>query len=282
MSSTHHRLSSLAAAPRRRAMPKLFAVLSARVRNHYRGLPPWLLLAQSFLAFGWLRAAVAHWIDPNWWDGDEIAGFVVDHRPDSVEWYGATMLDGPIESWPAVIAVIVLAVQVVVAALLVANVRPLFALLLGAGLNVNFMLAGAVNPSVFYLVISAALALWHIENSMTLAGLHRLTTTSTLIGAMGVGALIPEVRTVDPAIVIEDPALVLTFATLLWVGALQINVRSAKMLLPRPIPAGPDDQTHTGVVRRPSGGPPVISGMVMRRCDRPGRNGMGLGRDVRW
>ncbi len=271
MSSTTHRPSSFAAASRRRSMPKPIVRLYTRLLNHYRALPSWLLLAQAFLAFGWLRAAVAHWIDSSWWDGSEISDFVVGYRPESVEWYGATMLDGPVSSWPTVFAVIVLAAQVVVAALLIANVRPLLALFIGAGLNVNFMLAGAVNPSVFYLIISAALALWHVENSMSLAGQQRLAGISTLVGATAVGALAPEVRTVDPAMVIEDPALVLSFATLLWVGAVQVNVRS-KTRLWRPMPAGPDDQTHMGVSRRPIGDPPTIPGMAFRRCDRPGRS----------
>ncbi len=61
-----------------------------------------------------------------------------------------------------------------------------------------------------------------------------MTLGSTVIGFTLIGALIPQVGTVHPASVIEDPAIVLTFITVLWIGALWLTFgRQVMALRPR-------------------------------------------------
>ena len=235
--------------------------------NRYRGLPPWVLLAQFFLATGWQRAAVTHGTDGRWWDGTVVTQFVADHRDQSIDWYGATMLDGPVATWPVAICVIVFAVQLAVGLMLFFNARPLIALTLGAGLNINFALAGAVNPSIFYLIIGAVLALWHLEDSATPANTKKLASFSTLLSAAALGALLPEIATLNPAHVIDDPAIVLSFAALLWVGALRMDLVREPHHSYRPRRRRPDVGATAGSSQRLGDGiRPVRSRDV--RCER--------------
>lgn len=193
------------------------------LNDRYGSLPAWLLLVQIFLAAGWLRAASAHGLSMDWWTGVEISEFRREHRATAIEWYQQVMLAGPVTWAPAAIAAVVLLTQIAVAGLLAFNTRILLALALGAFLNVNFVLAGAVDPSAFYLVLGSALAIWHVDASLTSTRIWWLTLTSTVVGFTLVGSLAPQVTTVDPATVIEDPAMVLTFIALLWVAALWLT-----------------------------------------------------------
>ena len=217
----HASISQASAGNELMTRPRRVAVWLA---ERFRGLPPWMLLAQFFLATGWQRAAITHGVDSQWWDGTVVMKFVDDHRSLSIDWYQATMLDGLVTRWPVAICVVVVVVQAAIGLMLIFNARPLLALALGAGLNINFALAGAVNPSIFYLIIGAVLALWHVEASVAPARTRKLVSVSTLVAAAALGALLPEIATLDPAHVIDDPAIVLSFAALLWVGALRVDL----------------------------------------------------------
>lgn len=236
--------------------------------SRYRGLPPWILLTQLFLAAGWLRAAAAHGIDPEWWSGAVIAGFQLEYRELSVEWYRITIGDGLVATWPVVIAWVVFLAQVLVGLMLALNVRPLAALAVGAFLNINFCLAGAVNPSIFYLIIGAALALWRVDHSVGPMQTQRLIAGSTLIGATALGALLPEIATIDPANVIDDPAMVLSFLVLLWVGALRVDLSAVGDQAHRPKRRGRGDEAVVALTPRPSGGDTWLAMSRDPRCER--------------
>lgn len=226
----------------------------------YRRLPPWVLLAQLFLAAGWQRAVAAHGLDPHWWDGTVISQFRIDQDRLAVEWYRSTMLDGPVAAWPVAIGAAVFAIQLLVGLMLALNVRPLLALAVGAALNVHLVLAGAVNPSIFYLIIGAALALWHIEASVGPIGIRRLTAVSTIVVAFSLGALIPEISTLDPAMVIEDPAIVLCLVAALWMVAIRVQPRRDSTQNFRLRRNGPADEAVVGTVQNPAGdgGTPLV------------------------
>ncbi len=200
----------------------------------YGQLPVWLLLAQCFLTIGWLRAAIAHAFSPGWRTGAEVDAFRVEHQGVAIEWYREIVFDGLLEPRSGSIAIAVLIGQLSVVACLGLNRLVPIGLGIGAFLNLNFVLAGAIDPSTFYLVITATVALWHIERSADPARSCWLTLGSTVIGFTLIGALIPEIETAHPASVIEDPAIVLTFVTLLWVGALWLTFgRQVMALRPR-------------------------------------------------
>lgn len=244
---------------------KVLRGLRTALVDRYRGLPPWLLLAQIFLAAGWQRAAAAHGLDPAWWSGAEITQFRVEHGESSIEWYRAIMLDGPVANWPIIVGIVVFSAQLIVAFMLALNLRPLLALAIGAGLNVNFVLAGAVNPSVFYLIIGAAIALWHVDTLAGRPSARRLTLISPVVAAILVGSLAPEIATIHPDHVIDDPAMVLSFIAVLWVLALWLSVGRSTLLALHPERSGPENTGSVTAVTPPNGaGSPPIRGRITR------------------
>jgi hypothetical protein len=92
--------------------------------------------------------------------------------------------------------------------------RPLrSALWAGVVLNVVFVMCGRVNPSAFYLVMEAVL-LYGISVGVVGRRATRPSPRSLALVAMWLALAvvdIPFIRTLEPAKVIEDPAMMLTF-----------------------------------------------------------------------
>ena len=168
-----------------------------------------LLPLQLFLAAGWLRAGVEKVIDPGWWTGQGLLGFLDEQRPEMLPYFGP-FADGVIEPWAGGVAWLVLVVQLVVGGCLLTNrhVRP--ALWAGVILNVSFVMAGRVNPSAFYLVMEAALLL-ALSRLVSVRIAHRRAVLWVFVGALS----LPFVRTLHPAEAIDDPALMLAFVPML-------------------------------------------------------------------
>lgn len=248
------------------------------VESRYGGLPIWVLLVQIFLAVGWLRAAVAHGISADWWTGTELAEFRIEHEAGAVDWYGRLVLDGLVADAPLLVAVVVVMAQVTVALMLGLRHRTLLGLSIGAFLNINFVLAGAVDPSAFYLVLGAAVAVWHVEASVSTPQCWWLTFCSTLVGFTLIGSLAPQVTTIMPAAVTEDPAPVLIFLTLLWVAGLWMIFgrrvlrpdrdgssaadRPGSTLTPELVQVG-DDRDITGQRNLLGAGVPAVSNTIL-------------------
>ena len=138
------------------------ASLSSVIDSRLQGLPPWVVLTQLFIGLGWLRGAAEKLINPQWWEGDTITQFLAGHVDSTLAWYE------PFAS-SFVLSNLSLVGIVVVVGQLIAGLSPVSGRFLGIGLlvglfmNVNFLVAGAVNPSAFYLVMQGALGLWLIE-----------------------------------------------------------------------------------------------------------------------
>lgn len=197
--------------------------IGSQAINSYQRLPSWALLPQIFLAAGWGRAGVAHALSRRWWNGEEILEFVALDTGLQVGVY-RYVLTWIVEPFPVVTAAAVGVAELVIAILLAVNYRVKVALALGAFLNVQFMLAGVVNPSIFYLVASLGIAIWRLETTASPATISRLTRISLGFGLAAAAFLAPSVRTIEPETAIEDPALVLIFlialsaASLWWVS----------------------------------------------------------------
>ena len=175
--------------------------------RRWRGRTPWvaLLPVQLFLAAGWARAGAEKLIDPHWWDGQMMLDFLVEQRPHMLPffiWF-TDLLVVPIA---AVVAGAVMAGQFAIAGCLAANrfVRP--ALWCGVVLNVAFTMAGRVNPSAFYLVMQLAL-LFALSRPISMVIAKRRATLLLMLAAF----IVPFARTLHPALVIDDPALMLSF-----------------------------------------------------------------------
>ncbi|MGH1491718.1 MAG: hypothetical protein ACRBK7_20380 [Acidimicrobiales bacterium] len=184
----------------------------------YRGVPAAVLLPQLFLAAGWLRAAIAHTFDGTWWSGAYIRGFVAFETSAAIGLY-RPFLDHVVLSMPTITALIVVSIQVAVGVMLIFNYRPMRAVLIGAFLNLQFLLAGAVNPSTFYLVLALVVVLWRMERSNSVSTSRRLARAVAILAGVTTVFMLPYIATPSPDGAIEDPALVLIFISLLFATA---------------------------------------------------------------
>ena len=189
-----------------------------------------LLPVRLFLALGWLRAGVEKAIEPSWWRGDGLRSYLAEQLTTgavTITPYRAVMDD----LWRPLatpLGIAVLATQLLVGLALLVGYRTRAALTVGIVLNVQFILAGSVDPSVFYLVL--AIALFAVDPA-DLPGVDQLRAVdppwrwtvprpsnrtlgvATGIVAVAGAALLPFVRTIDPARVVEDPAVILLTVT---------------------------------------------------------------------
>jgi hypothetical protein len=194
------------------------ARLGRTAAARFRAEPPGVLYPQLFLGIGWLRAAVAHSLDVRWWNGEEVAGFAAGQLPEALPFY-RPFLDYVVATMPIAVAVIVIVAQFAIGLALLANHRPVVFALAGAFLNLHFMAAGRVNPSVFYIVLAMAVVLWRPVTDLSVNRSHNLATRSTVLAA-GVALLcLPFARTLEPSAIIEDPALVLVCLSVLLAGS---------------------------------------------------------------
>lgn len=182
--------------------------ISAAVDRSLASRPSWVVVLQLFLGLGWARASVEKIIRPQWWEGADINAFIVDHDAVTVGWYGPIIdLVGSNALW--LTAAVVLGLEMLIAMSLLTGHRVGIALAGAVFLNVNFVLAGQPNPSIFYLIMEIGLAMWLIEEVAS-ADLGIRVAKSAAVTAAVLGLLsLPFVATLQPDSVIEDPAAVL-------------------------------------------------------------------------
>lgn len=222
--------------------------LSTLFLDRYNDVPYWVVVPQLFLALGWARAAVAHAIEPGWWAGDGVHRVLTDIEPDRLPGLG-TMIHVIADATAPQTAAIVIGLQVVVAVLLALNLRPLLGLTLGCAMNTAFIVAGAVNPSIFYLVLSTVIGLWSLERYLPVQRIELLAQGSILPALLAVVVLLPLARTLDPDHVIEDPALVLaSCAGIVLVLSSMVLHRSAATA-PTGVVADHDDDDSVDVLQ---------------------------------
>lgn len=129
------------------------------VRRSVREDNAYLLPLRFFIGIGWFRAGLEKLQDPKWPDGVALTQFL------------HTKLDGGLIVFPAyrelienvflpnvqLLAVIVIAGQLLAGMGIMTGTFTNLALLGGLLMNVNFILAGQVNPSAFYVIIQSVL-----------------------------------------------------------------------------------------------------------------------------
>lgn len=202
--------------PRRSAVAAGRRLADSAVRRA-DGTSTWILVVELFLGLGWARAFVEKVIDPAWWRGDALREFVADHDAMALDWF-EPLLTGLIVPLAVPVSLVVLALEGLAAFTFLAGRGRPIGLTAGIGLNLTFLAAGAVNPSAFYLVLQGALAVAVIERSgadlrRVLFGVEVVVITSAAISAASI-------RTLHPARVIEDPAvMVMTLAALTVLAA---------------------------------------------------------------
>ena len=150
---------ALRTAPRPASNPvtALLAWISSETNKEGAALLPLRL----FIAFGWLRAAAEKTLNPNWFDGVALSGFLnAQLNGDHVVFPAyAWLISHLFLPGAPVLAWIVLIGQVMVGLGLAFGAYSRAALLGALFMNLNFIAAGAPSPSVFYVVIQIMLLL---------------------------------------------------------------------------------------------------------------------------
>ena len=185
-------------------------------RDRLDAFPPWVLLIQAFIGLGWLRTGVEKVIKSSWWSGEYLGEFIDTHQGSTLVWY-EPFLDFIVAPNAAAISFIVMMAEFAIAAALLSGRRQGVALAAGMFLNLHFIAAGAVTPSVFYLLAQGAVVLWLAEHSQ-IRHLTKIYETALIGSAALIGLSLPVIKTLDPAEVIEDPAIMLATVGVLTAG----------------------------------------------------------------
>jgi thiosulfate dehydrogenase [quinone] large subunit len=204
--------------------PRSEAQTSERPRLGNISMIGMLLPVRIFLAAGWLRAGAEKVIDPAWWHGAVLRGFLAKQHSAAIPFFRPVM-ERLIAPAAIVVALTVMVTQLLCGVMIASGKKMKLALRWAFLMNVTFILAGRVTPSAFYLVLELVL-LFAIADGV-------LSTTPTVpsrstFAAAGISVLlaaifVPYIRTIQPAEVIEDPAMMLMFIGLVTAATLVVR-----------------------------------------------------------
>jgi uncharacterized membrane protein YphA (DoxX/SURF4 family) len=183
-----------------------------------------LLPLRIFLAAGWLRAGIEKSIDHTWWNGGKLRGFLTDHHDVALPFFRPVM-EHVFAPYAIVVTLVVIVTEIMVGVAMAIGRSMRVALQAGVALNVLFIFCGQVNPSAFYLVMEIALLFAMADGviGMRPSPANRRTLVHAGIATVHGLALAPYVRTIDPAKVIGDPAMMLVFLS--FTSAATMGVR---------------------------------------------------------
>lgn len=195
---------------------KFTQLLDKRLTNH----PAWVVVVELFLGLGWLRAAIEKIISASWWRGDVIVKFATENADLTLPWY-APIIENIISPTVKIVAFATIVLQLTIAATLLTGYRLSVGLFLAIALNVNIIVAGGVSPSIFYLIMEAALLMWLFESQRPTPALQKWLRLVLIAAVLLIVVSVPFVKTLEPAEVIHDPGNVLaTFGMCLGAGCL--------------------------------------------------------------
>jgi len=186
----------------------LFDLLRDLLQQRFADRPSWIVLVETFIGLGWIRAATEKVIAREWWDETVIRTFVAEHEELTLPWY-QPLLDHVLLPGALVLVVLIPAGQLLAGLSILTAHRMNIGIFIGMTMNLNFIIIGAVNPSIFYLMLQAVLALWLFENrpiTNLVVGYLRWIVGLAFVLAI---ASAPFIRSIDPAQVVEDPAMIL-------------------------------------------------------------------------
>lgn len=192
-----------------------------------------LLPLRLFIGLGWLRSSVEKLSDPEWYSGVALHHFFFERIADgdvAFPFY-QLLMEGPFSAHAPLLSKLIMVGEFYcgVAILVGLFARP--ALLAGLFMNLNFILAGSINPSAFYIVIQLTLLfsaagsvfgvgsllapnnlfsdisprrMWIIEKTKM-----RLCFCGALLCGLLALLMASQVQHIDPAQSVEDPAMLL-------------------------------------------------------------------------
>ncbi len=140
-----------------------------------------LVPARVFLGIGWLRAAIEKGASGTWFTGVGVEMFLLEHLPTMTFPFFQSLAINIFLPQAEAFAFVVFLAQVLVGLSLIFGVFTKPALLGGMLMNISFLLAGAVNPSTFYLVIQMLLFSMNAGEVLSLDALKRQPASKPLI-----------------------------------------------------------------------------------------------------
>ena len=173
-----------------------------------------LFPVRFFLGLGWMRAGTEKLINSDWWTGVNLDSFLVTQRELALP-FMPWLIDHEFAPHTIPIAFVVMVGQFAIAFAFLTTrmLRP--ALWTAVTLNCVFVAMGAVSPSIFYLVIELTL-LAALDNGVFGENQRRSPKPWSIGAKLGAAfACLPYIETLQPAEVIDDPAIILaTVATI--------------------------------------------------------------------
>jgi thiosulfate dehydrogenase (quinone) large subunit len=145
----------------------------------------YLLPVRWFIGIGWLRSAVEKLLDPAWHDGDVLLTFLATEGERGALAFPelGQFVQSVVEPSAPLVAGFVLALQLLCGAGILVGTFTNAALLIGIGMNLSFMAAGAPNPSAFYILIQLVLFLSNVGAIVGFDGRALARRRSLLIAA---------------------------------------------------------------------------------------------------
>jgi len=119
----------------------------------------YLVPIRWFIGVGWLRSALEKLFDPAWHEGDVLRTFLATEGERGALAFPeiGQFVQSVVEPSAPLVAGLVLALQLLCGAGILVGTFTNAALLIGIGMNLGFMAAGAPNPSAFYILIQLVL-----------------------------------------------------------------------------------------------------------------------------
>ena len=142
------------------------------VFNELKTKGSFLLPLRLFIGLGWFRAGISKLTKPGWYNGDALQKFLVEHldKGDIVFPPYEFLVNNLFLPNVALLSWIIVIGQILCGISILAGAFTNLALMMGLIMNLNFILAGAPNPSAFYVMIQIVLLL---SNTGAILGLDK-------------------------------------------------------------------------------------------------------------
>lgn len=129
------------------------------LKNEFQQISIFLLPVRLFIGLAWMRAGLEKLSDPQWYSGDTITLFFQEQiqNGDAVFPFYQSLVLSVFEPNAGILAGIILFAEFYVGVAILLGCFTNLALVGGIFMNLNFLLAGSANPSIFYIVIQAFL-----------------------------------------------------------------------------------------------------------------------------
>ena len=140
-----------------------------------------LVPLRLFMGVGWLRTFLEKVGDAAWWNGSAVRDFLDQQVTEGfvVFPFYERMIDTIFRSGSLWIGWLVIVLELAIGIAILTGTYTNLALIVAAGLNLNFMLAGRITPSVFYIAIETLLFVTGVGSVFGVDGGLRKRSTST-------------------------------------------------------------------------------------------------------